>query len=78
MQGYNPKESIYNNFIAIDNSQTKKTEDIFEAVEQVGNSKFDNENSLYKKTSYTLKDGFKFAFYIESNYRLDRIFQPKP
>lgn len=74
LQGYNPKESIYDNFIAIDNSQTKKTEDIFEAVEQVGNSKFDNENSLYKKTSYTLKDGFKFAFYIESNYRLDNAF----
>lgn len=74
LQGYDPKEDIYDNFTAIGNSKTKKTNEIFNAVEQVGNSKFDQENSLYKKRSYSLKDDFKFAFYIESDYELKNAF----
>ena len=74
LEGYNPKEDIYDNFISIDNSKTFKTEDIFRAIEEVGNSKFDDENSLFKKTSYTLKDNFKFAFFIESDFELKDAF----
>jgi len=74
LQDYNPKEDIYDNLIAIDNSESKKMEEVFKPVEQVGNSKFDQKDSLYKKTSYSLQDDFKFAFYMESNYELKDAF----
>ena len=65
LKGYKPKKNIYDNFTALDNVKNLKTEEIFEARKQIGNAKFDSENSLYKKTSYSLKNNFKFAFYIE-------------
>ncbi len=74
LEGYNPKEDIYNNFIPIDNGKPLKTEDIFKEVKQIGNSKNDKEDSLFKKTSYILKDNFKFAFYIESDFELKDAF----
>jgi len=74
LKNYNPKKDIYDNFISTDNSKTFKTEDIFRSVEEVGNSKFDSENSLFKKTSYTLKHNFKFAFYLESDFELKDAF----
>jgi len=70
LKDYNPKEDIYDNFIATDLSQNKKRSDIFKSIEQVGNSKQDSESSLFKKSSYMLLDGFKFALYIESEYAL--------
>jgi len=74
LKDYNPKEDIYDNFISIDSSKKLKTKDIFKPIEQVGNSKFDSESSLYKKTSYSLKHNFKFAFYIDSEYELEDAF----
>ena len=74
LNNYNPKKDIYDNYIAIDNSEKLSSDKIFKAVEQIGNSKFDSENSLYKKTSFNLKDGFKFGFYIESDYKIKDSF----
>lgn len=74
LENYNPKEDIYDYLTAIDNSETKKIKEVFKPIEQVGNSKFDQENSLYKKTSYSLQDDFKFAFYMESDYELKDAF----
>jgi len=65
LEGYNPKNDIYDNFISIDGGEKLKAKDIFQATEQVGNKKGGEDNSLFKKTSYLLKDGFVFAFYIE-------------
>ena len=65
LKGYNPKEDIYDNFVAVDGTEKLKSEDIFNEVNQTGNKKGGEDNSLFKKTSYTLKDGFCFAFYIE-------------
>ena len=65
LKGYNPKEDIYDNFVPVDGGEKLKSEDIFNEVNQTGNKKGGEDNSLFKKTSYTLKDGFCFAFYIE-------------
>ena len=65
LKGYNPKEDIYDNFVPVDGGDKLKSEDIFNEVNQTGNKKGGEDNSLFKKTSYTLKDGFCFAFYIE-------------
>jgi len=83
LENYNPKEDIYDNFISIDNSKTFKTKDIFRAIEEIGIKKItkataeENEkknNSYFKKTSYTLKHNFKFAFFIESDFELEDAF----
>jgi len=65
LKGYNPKENIYDNFVSLDGAKNISSEAIFKAVEQTGNKKGGEENSLFKKTSYLLKDGFRFAFYVE-------------
>ena len=67
---YDPKVDIYDNYISIDHEDNLKTEKIFKAVEQIGNKKGGEENSLFKKISYSLNDGFKFAFYLDCNYAL--------
>lgn len=70
LQGYDAKKDIYDNFVEIKSNETLSSDDIFEAVEQIGNSKFDKKDSLFKKTSYKLKDDFRFAFYLECDYEL--------
>jgi CRISPR-associated protein Cmr3 len=67
LKGYNPKENIYDNFVPVelDAGRKLKSEDIFKEINQTGNKKGGEDNSLFKKTSYILKDGFTFAFYIE-------------
>ena len=74
LKNYNPKNDIYDNFISIDNSKCLKRENIFKEVIQVGNKKNGGDNSLFKKTSYLLKDNFEFAFYIESDFELKNSF----
>jgi len=74
LKGYNPKKDIYDTFISTDNCKLLKSSAIFRAIEEIGNSKFDDENSLFKKTSYTLKHNFKFAFFIESDFELKDAF----
>ena len=70
LKGYNPKEDIYDNFVSLKSNKKLSSEDIFQEVEETGNKKGGEENSLFKKTSYLLKDDFKFALYIESDYEL--------
>ena len=71
LKDYNPKVDIYDNFIDIKSSEKLSSSDIFKEVEQVGNKTGGEENSLFKKTSYLLKDDFKFAFYLECDYKLN-------
>jgi len=71
LDGYDPKEDdIYDNFVSPDDDKTLKSSDIFEPIEQIGNKKGGEENSLFKKTSYKLKKEFSFAFYMESDFEL--------
>jgi len=67
---YTSKINIYDNFTSLDNAQTKISKEIFKEVEQTGNKTGGEENSLFKKTSYLLKDNFQFAFYLECEYAL--------
>lgn len=67
---YNPKEDIYDNYVSIDNTKKLKSADIFKPIEQTGNKKGGEDNSLFKKTSFILKENFKFAFYITCDYKL--------
>jgi hypothetical protein len=69
LENYNPKDDIYDNFISLDNN-IKSSGDIFKEIEQTGNKKGGQENSLFKKTSYLLKDNFKFSFYLDIDYEL--------
>ncbi|MBU1994373.1 hypothetical protein KKC15_06655 [bacterium] len=70
LDGYSSKEDIFDNFVEISSATSYKTEDIFSFKEQTLNQKEASENSLYKKTSCTLKEGCSFAFYIEVDYDL--------
>jgi CRISPR-associated protein Cmr3 len=65
LENYDPKKDIYDNFVSVDGIKNISSEAIFKAVEQTGNKKGGEKNSLFKKTSYLLKDGFRFAFYVE-------------
>jgi len=71
LKKYNPKDVIYDNFIEINSDKTLFSEDIFISIEQVGNKKGGGKHSLFKKTSYMLKKGFKFAFYLECEDKLE-------
>lgn len=65
LENYDPKKDIYDNFVSLDGAKNISSEAIFKAVEQTGNKKGGKENSLFKKTSYLLKGGFTFAFYLD-------------
>jgi len=70
LKNYTPKVDIYDNFVEIYSHKKLQSEDIFIPVEQTGNKKNGEENSLFNKTSYLLKNGFSFAFYLESDFEL--------
>jgi CRISPR-associated protein Cmr3 len=70
LDGYKPKKDIYDNFVALDGSEKRSSDDFFKAVEQTGNKKGGEENSLFKKTSYLLKNGAMFAFYLDVDVEL--------
>jgi len=65
LEGYDPKNDIYDNFISLDGGAEKSSDDLFQAVGQTGNKKGGEDNSLFKKTSYLLRDKAMFAFYID-------------
>lgn len=65
LKGFTGKVDIYDNFIELNGGSSLKFENIFQSVEQTGNKKGGEENSLFKKTSFILKDGFEFAFYLD-------------
>jgi len=73
LKGYIAKyeREIYNNYIATDESMKLKEEELFIPVEKTANKKGGGENALFKKTSYKLKGGFSFGFYLECDYELD-------
>jgi CRISPR-associated protein Cmr3 len=70
LKGFTTKQDIYDNFIALDGGTNLTAEDIFHSVEQTGNKKGGEENSLFKKTTYRLEEGFAFAFYVEADTTL--------
>src|SRR3990167_11367298 len=71
LEGYKQKIDIYDNFISLDMGKKLSSGDIFKPVEEIGNKKGGGDNSLFKKTSYKLLKDFKFAFYLECEYRLN-------
>lgn len=71
LKNYNPKVDIYDNFINIKTNEKLSSDKIFKAIEKTANKKGGEENSLFKKTSYILKEDFKFAFYLECDYKLE-------
>ena len=74
LEGYNPKDDIFDNFVCVDSDEVLTTDKIFEPVTQVGikktDKKEDKEDAFYKKTSYLLKDDFCFSFYLEIDMEL--------
>jgi CRISPR-associated protein Cmr3 len=70
LDGFTPKDSILDNYEQVKNSDSKTSSDIFEYIEQTLNQKNLSENSLFKKTSCNLKDGFVFCFYAELDFEL--------
>jgi len=72
LKGFNPKDTdIYDNFINIDAKDKKlKSKDIFRDIEQIGNKKGGDEDSLFKKRAYLLENSFRFAFYADIDYEL--------
>lgn len=70
IRGYNPKKNIFDKFVSLDSDEKKSYDDIFEDIDQTGNKIGGEDNSLFKKSSYALKDGFRFAFYLECDYDL--------
>ncbi len=71
LEGYDSKKDIYDNFISLDGAEKLSSEKIFKAVEQTGNKKGGEENSLFKKTSYMLVNDFVFAFYVDVDFALE-------
>jgi len=72
------KDEIYDNFISLSSCKRLKSKAIFKEITQIGIKKSlaqdDKYNSYFKRTSYSLKHNFKFAFYIESDYELKDSF----
>lgn len=69
LENFTAKDDIFDNYEDTDKNQYK-SEDIFIAISQTLNQKEASENSLYKKTSYKLKDEFYFAFHLECDFEL--------
>jgi len=71
---FTSKDNIYDNFVSVNGCKRLKSEAIFEEITQIGIKKFlaqeDKKNAYFKKTSYLLKHNFKFAFYLESDFKL--------
>ncbi|UCN01254.1 hypothetical protein LCX93_04890 [Sulfurimonas sp. SWIR-19] len=65
LEGYNPKKDIFNSYVSVDANERKQTQDIFFPVEQTGNKTGAQDNSLFKKTAFHLKDDFCFAVNVE-------------
>ncbi len=70
LRDYDPKKDIFDNYRCIQTGRSLRAEDIFEPVVQTGNKKGGADDSLFKKTSYLLKDGFVFSFFIETTFEL--------
>jgi len=70
LEGYDPKENIFDSFSCIDDNKRLKQDDIYQEVSQVGIKKVSKEDGYFKKFSYLLKDNFKFAFYLDIDYEL--------
>ena len=67
---YSSKDNIYDNFISTDHQKTLTQDKIFKEVTQVGIKKMGGDDAYFKQTSYRLKDNFKFAFFVNSDFEL--------
>jgi len=70
LKDFTAKDDMFDNYESLDGKKSYKNEDIFVPIAQTLNQKQASENSLYKKTSYLLKDGFSFGFFLECEYDL--------
>lgn len=70
LKDFTAKDDMFDNYESLDGQNSYASEDIFVPIEQTLNQKQAIENSLYKKTSYLLKDGFGFGFFLECDYEL--------
>ncbi|WP_418640441.1 hypothetical protein [Sulfurimonas sp. ST-27] len=70
LKGYNPKKDIYDNFVSTKTHTKLSSSDIFQPIQQTGNKKNGGDNSLFKKTTYLLRDNFVFAFYLDVDFEL--------
>ena len=71
LKGFDAKQDIFDNFVALDGGENLTSDKIFKAIEQTGNKKGGEENSLFKKTTYLLLNNFTFAFYVEMDTPLN-------
>jgi len=71
LKGFNAKIDIYDNFVSLDENKSLQMKTVFRTVEQTGNKKGGEENSLFRKVSYMLNEGFSFAFYAELDVELN-------
>lgn len=69
LENFTAKDDMFDNYEDTDKNQYK-SEDIFISISQTLNQKEASESSLYKKTSYKLKDEFCFAFHLECDFEL--------
>lgn len=63
-KNFNSKKGIEQVLISVSN-QKIDFKSVFLEVTQIGNNKTLNEDALYKKTSYSLKDNYQFCFILE-------------
>ena len=63
LEGFKSKDGVLKNLVSASNKIS--IDNVFKEVEQIGNNKKEEENSLYKKTSYKFLDNFEFAFILE-------------
>ena len=70
LKNFAAKIDIFDNFACLDVDENLTSDDVFQSFEQTGNKKGGEENSLFKKTTYMLKEGFTFAFYLELDTEL--------
>ncbi|HIP02598.1 MAG TPA: hypothetical protein EYG75_03690 [Campylobacterales bacterium] len=71
LKGFHPKKDIFDNYVEIDSNEKLTSSDIFTAIEQVGNKKDGEENSLFKRRVYKLKRGFAFGCYLDVDFALE-------
>lgn len=70
LKDFTAKDDMFDNYQSLDAKNSYESEDIFKPINQTLNQKQASENSLYKKTSYLLKEGFSFGFFLECDYEL--------
>ena len=66
--GYDPKEGLADSYLRLSDGRLVSCSDIFRAETRVGNQNATagkNEKGFFKKEYCCLKDGYRFAFYVD-------------